>query len=97
MLLQEFFAALPDHVGVAFVVVVHLDPNSEIGRTIIENDCGAVLQDPTGPQVAEMLRTLLHDRERLRQMGENGRAAYLRNYTLTLAVERYDACLSAVF
>ena len=27
--LQEFFAALPDRVGVAFVVVVHLDPNSD--------------------------------------------------------------------
>src|SRR5258707_4717291 len=26
--LQEFFAALPEHVGVAFVVVVHLDPDS---------------------------------------------------------------------
>ncbi len=71
-----------------------LDPASEIGRTILENDCGIVYEDPTGEQVAEAIRTLTDDPVRLSTMGANGRRAFLANYTLSLAAERYSVLLA---
>jgi glycosyltransferase involved in cell wall biosynthesis len=78
-------------------ILAFVDPESEIGRTILENDCGMVLPDPTGRAVADALLTLLHDRVRLAQMASRSRAAFLRDYTLDRASERYDACLSSAF
>ncbi len=77
-------------------ILAFLDPESEIGRTIVENNCGVVLRDPTGTQVASIVRELKQNRARLERMGQNGRSAFLANYTLSLAAQRYDACLSAV-
>jgi glycosyltransferase involved in cell wall biosynthesis len=70
-----------------------LEPDSEIGRTIIERDCGVVLPDPTANAVARLVTELMADRPRLARMGANGRAAYLQDFTLSRAAERYDACL----
>lgn len=75
-------------------ILAFLDPDSEIGRTIIEEDCGVVLPRPTADAVAKLLINLMADRPKLARMGANGRAAYLREFTLSRAAERYDACLA---
>ena len=72
-----------------------LEPDSEIGRTIIERDCGVVLPDPTAGAVARLVTELMADRPKLARMGANGRVAYLENFTLSQAAERYDECLTA--
>jgi glycosyltransferase involved in cell wall biosynthesis len=72
-----------------------LEPESEIGRTIIERDCGVVLSDPTADAVARVLTELMADRPRLARLGANGRTAYLQDFTLSRAAQRYDACLAA--
>lgn len=72
-----------------------LDPASEIGRTILENDCGLVYRDPSGEQVAEAIRSVIDDPVRLSTMGANGRRAFLANYTLSVAAERYSALLTS--
>jgi glycosyltransferase involved in cell wall biosynthesis len=71
-----------------------LEPDSEIGRTIIERDCGVVLPNPTAEAVAKLLTELMADRPKLARMGANGRTAYLQEFTLSQAAERYDACLT---
>lgn len=70
-----------------------LDPESEIGRTIRENNCGVVLRDPSGEAVADLIRKLLDDPDQLQRMGENGYNAFKNNYTLSLAAKRYSTLL----
>lgn len=73
-----------------------LDPRSEIGRTIVENDCGMVLEDPTGDEVARLVETLLDDPGRLKGMGERARSAFLDKYTLRKSAAGYAALLEEV-
>jgi glycosyltransferase involved in cell wall biosynthesis len=73
-----------------------LEPESEIGRTISENDCGVVLPDATGVQVAKTIEELLNDPERLKLMGINGYEAFKANYTLTGSAEKYSKLLDAL-
>jgi glycosyltransferase involved in cell wall biosynthesis len=70
-----------------------LDAESEIGQTIRENECGAVLEDPTGEQVARLLQRLLQEPEQLEAMGRRGRQAFEAKYTLSHAAVRYDQVL----
>ena len=70
-----------------------VNAGSEVGRTIQEHDCGIVLEDPRGNDVAQLLRRLLEDRDRLREMGQRGREAFEEHYTLSHAAERYDSVL----
>jgi glycosyltransferase involved in cell wall biosynthesis len=70
-----------------------VESDSEVGRTIQEHECGLVAEDPTGAEVANMLRQLIADRDRLVAMGERGRTAFEEQYSLSHAAERYDAVL----
>lgn len=74
-----------------------LNPLSEIGRTIIENNCGIVLDNPTGASVAKVLLQWLDNREHLQMMGRRGYEAFKRNYTLKVAAQRYSNLMSEVF
>jgi len=74
-----------------------LDPAGEIAKTIVENDCGVILARPTGQQVAEVIKELMAHPEELARMGENGRRAFLQNYTLSRAVDQYDRLLRECF
>jgi glycosyltransferase involved in cell wall biosynthesis len=73
-----------------------LDTEGEIGRTISENECGVVLPDPTGEQVARTIESLLRDPERLKRMGRNGYEAFKANYTLKRSAEKYGEVLAAI-
>jgi glycosyltransferase involved in cell wall biosynthesis len=81
----------------ATAILGFLDPESEIGRTVVENDCGVVLPDPTGEDVADLIRELVRDPERLKRMGENGYRAFRSQYTLSLAADRYSRLLEQSF
>jgi len=70
-----------------------VDEDSEVGKTIRETGCGFVLEDPTGREVAQHLRSLSGDTSRLDRMGEQGREAFEENYTLEAAAKRYDKVL----
>jgi glycosyltransferase involved in cell wall biosynthesis len=78
-------------------ILALLDPCSEIGRLIREEECGVVVPNPTGEQVAQVIRGLVAAPERVEQMGRRGREAFLKNYTLALAVRRYDEFLTRHF
>jgi glycosyltransferase involved in cell wall biosynthesis len=74
-----------------------VDPASEIGRTILENDCGAVLADPTGANIAGLIEKLLAQPEELKRWASNGYAAFKAHYTLSRAASLYDEILSEAF
>lgn len=73
-----------------------LNPESEVGRTIVENDCGMVMCDPTGEEVARRIEELLDDPEKLKGMGERARAAFLQKYTLKKSASGYAALIDEV-
>ncbi len=74
-----------------------LDLRSEIGQTVMENDCGIVLPDPNGAQVAETITYLMNDPDRLHAMGVNGYNAFKRKYSLTCAASKYSELMQRVF
>jgi glycosyltransferase involved in cell wall biosynthesis len=78
-------------------ILAFLDPAGEIGQVIRETECGLILPSPTGEMVAAMIRELLSERDRLTQMGENGRIAFQKQYTLSIAAARYDQLIRDCF
>ena len=62
---------------------------------IAETGCG-VLVRPEGEDIARVIRALMANPERRAAMGEAGRRAFLADYTLARAAERYDAALTSM-
>ncbi len=73
-----------------------LDPKSEIGMTILENNCGVILSDPTGKEVAQVIEQLTDNPEQLKAMGSNAYSAFKKNYTLGIAAKRYNDLIKSV-
>lgn len=71
--------------------------DSEIGRTITDNDCGVVVCNPNGAEVAGIIRDLIQTPDRLREMGTKAYRAFQDNYTLARAVQRYNDLMKEVF
>jgi glycosyltransferase involved in cell wall biosynthesis len=56
--------------------------------------CGVVAGVGDHAAVADALNVLNADRERLRRLGESGRAAYTAEYAAETALARYSALVS---
>jgi len=78
-------------------VLALVDPASEIGQVVQETDCGIVLANATGTQVAATIQALLTMPERATQMGSNGYRAFQEKYNLRSALDQYDLCLRRYF
>ncbi|MGB0383255.1 MAG: glycosyltransferase [Ardenticatenaceae bacterium] len=78
-------------------ILAFMEPESEIGQVIEETECGFVLSNPTGKEVATLIREVMNQPQRLRAMGCNGYDAFRQKYTLARAVERYDVFLQESF
>lgn len=74
-------------------ILALMDPESEIGRTVQEFDCGWVIPNASGDSVAAAICTAMSDRSALVQKGANGRQAFLANFTLTAAADQYRRLL----
>ena len=74
-----------------------LSPDSEIGRMIEEVGCGIVMPNPSGKDVAEQIENLMRNPEFIKQMGQKGYEAFLKRYTLDVAVEQYSQFLDTYF
>jgi glycosyltransferase involved in cell wall biosynthesis len=72
-----------------------LDPLGEVAQTIKETGCG-LLVDENPDDVASTIRELMADPDRIREMGDAARAAFLEKYTLTAAAASYDWALSCM-
>ena len=78
-------------------ILAFLEPESEIGQVIEETEWGFVLPNPTGEEVAPLIRELMTTPEQLRAMRANGYDAFRQAYTLAQAVERYSTFLQKHF
>lgn len=73
------------------------DRESEIGQTLVEHDCGIVLDEPSPEQIIAAIDGLRRDADRLAAMGQAARRAFESNFTLAVAASHYDLCLSEAF
>ncbi len=69
---------------------------SEVGRVIQESECGWVMPDGTGAELAALIERLLARPGERKQFGNNARAAFLKDYTLTQAAARYARVLDEI-
>jgi glycosyltransferase involved in cell wall biosynthesis len=67
-----------------------------IADTVVDGECGHVLEDPVPEQLAERLLHLLDTPESRRQMGRAARERYRTHFTQELADQRIAHWLSAV-
>jgi glycosyltransferase involved in cell wall biosynthesis len=74
-------------------ILAFLSPESEIGQTILEAECGFVLPEPSGDQIAELILDCMQNPSVVKRMGCNSRHVFLKNYTLARAVDSYDKFL----
>ena len=78
-------------------ILALLDAASEIGRTIQEAECGIVLPDATGDQVATNIQALAENATRLTCMSDNSYRAFQQRFTLPIALQSYDRYLRQWF
>ena len=71
-----------------------VEPDSEIGQMITEENCGLLLPNPTAEQISEIIRGFTRNMDQLKIMSAAGRRAFLQNYTLSHAVSAYDVVLT---
>ena len=72
-------------------VIAQAPALSEIALSIEEHQCGIVLSDPNPQKLAEQLRELCADRERVDQMGVQAYHAYQQSYSFSQAVGLFRA------
>ncbi len=70
-----------------------VQPDSEIGQMITEENCGLVLSNPTAEQISSAMRIFIHEPDQVEVMSINGRKAFLTKYTLSHAASAYDIAL----
>jgi glycosyltransferase involved in cell wall biosynthesis len=74
-----------------------LDEDSEIGRMLVEHDCGVVVPNATAADIVRVVRRLRAEPGRDEQLGRNARSAFLAHYTLARAAGEYEALLRETF
>jgi glycosyltransferase involved in cell wall biosynthesis len=78
------------------VPVLYVGPRSDISLAVAEARCGALAAPGDPAAVTRALLELHADRERLRRLGEAGRATYLDTLTAGHAMARYSALVGEV-
>ena len=73
-------------------VIAAVPENSEIARVVREEECGLVVSPGDAEMLARAVVSLADDPVRTREMGRRAREAYLRKYTLTRALDRFETC-----
>ncbi|MCX7751753.1 MAG: glycosyltransferase family 4 protein [Blastocatellia bacterium] len=76
--------------------VAAIGSRSEVARIARAHACGVIVSPGQPDALAEALRALLTDRSQRERLGQNGRAALLRFYDRSRAVNRYDRMLRAL-
>ena len=78
-------------------ILALLDPASEIGRTIETHNCGIVLPNATGSQVAHHIKMLANNKHERDQLGKNALDAFQTYFTVDKAVDAHHENLQAWF
>ena len=67
--------------------------DGEVARLVRAHDCGVVIEPGQGAMLADTLRNLMRDRDRLDAMGRRGRAMIEEHFTRRQAFERWSDLL----
>ncbi len=78
-------------------ILALLEPESEVGQVVRETQCGWVLTDPSGGELAKFIRHLMDNPTELAAAGQRGRTAFLQAYTLDRAANDYLDVLKQSF
>jgi glycosyltransferase involved in cell wall biosynthesis len=70
--------------------------DGEVGQLVTRNNCGQVFAPGNVDGVIQCLRALRDDRIRLRQLGDNARALYQREFAYGVALRKWRAVLHEV-
>lgn len=74
-----------------------VEADSEVGLTVREGDCGIVIPNASGQEVASAIRSLAKDRQKAQALGRNGLAMYTKRFAHDLAVAKYDRAFLEAF
>ena len=73
-----------------------LDAHSEIGRTIIENECGYVWSPIKGVKLSKLIIQILKDDDHLKKLKSNSLNTFLSKYDISIAVSKYYSVFKSV-
>ncbi|MFA5786461.1 MAG: glycosyltransferase family 4 protein [Actinomycetota bacterium] len=77
--------------GRPFIAAV--DSDSEVAQIIRRHDCGVLVEPENPTALANAVRELAADPERMQELGRRGREALVGHYDRPLAVARFEALL----
>ncbi len=83
--------------GAGVPILALMDAESEIGLTVKEAGCGVVIPAATGAKVAEAIRELARQPEKVEEMGRRGYQAFQSHHTLSRATTAYEAAFREAF
>jgi colanic acid biosynthesis glycosyl transferase WcaI len=78
-------------------VVVAAEATSELGRIVLDADCGRIVKPGDGAQMAEAILSLRADVEARNRLGRNGRSYMERHFTSGVVLKEFvDTLLTLV-
>ena len=80
--------------GRATIAITAMD--GEIARLVRFHDCGIVVEPGQGAMLAEMLRSLMTDRDRVEAMGQRARAMLEKHFARRQAFERWHDIIEGI-
>lgn len=66
-----------------------LDEDSEIGKTIIENECGYVWNTNKNYKLSDLIINVINDKNLLNELKKNSLKTFLSKYDISIAVSKY--------
>lgn len=74
-----------------------VEADSEVGLMVREADCGIVIPNASGQEVATAIRSLAKDRQKAQALGLNGLAAHTKHFAHDRGVAKYDKAFLEAF
>jgi glycosyltransferase involved in cell wall biosynthesis len=81
----------------AVPILALVEADSEVGLTVREGDCGIVIPNASGQEVASAIRNLAKDRQKAQALGRNGLALNTKRFAHGLALAKYDKAFLEAF
>ncbi len=70
-------------------VMALLDADSEIGQTLLKNDCGVIWNENMETSLHEFIRNTIDDDDRLRELSSNALKTFKEQYDIDVSAEKY--------
>ena len=71
-------------------IIAMMDDDAAISEIVIKYECGIVWNSRSKVGLASVILGMVHDESRLAKMGQNGYDAFLNNFNINTAVNKYN-------